>query len=355
MSARALERLIAWFNIAYQVGLDFTKRIFPAMAPWLEQTDERRTATSPSQNTLKLPNIDRTIKLPDGRDLSCAKYGASEGPVIFHFHGFPGSRLEGSLYHDAATALGIQVLTVDRPGVGLSSPHPNRSPRTFADDVQYLAQHLDLKSYAVMAISGGGPYALAYAHAHPEGLKAVALVAAMGPHDVSRKGMSWANRILFHGFQHYPRVMGFLVPYYVRRVASLSEDVIVDAVRKLQDPSIPLWLKPKPREMKVLIYEKVMRTFWRSSREFSRQGFQVYCDEGRILTSNQGFKSGGLRDEIPLRLWYGTEDANLGAQMGPRIASGLGRHATLRMEDEGHASLVVNRAEDVLRDLKQFL
>jgi len=41
--------------------------------------------------------------------------------------------------------------------------------------------------------------------------------------------------------------------------------------------------------------------------------------------------------------------------MGPRVGERLGDTATLRMEGEGHASLVVNKAEDVLRDLKQFL
>ena len=306
-------------------------------------------------NSFKLPNLDRKITLPDGRDLSYAQYGATAGQVVLHFHGFPGSRLEGALYHDAAVKLGMQVLTIDRPGVGLSSPHRDRSTLTFAEDVQCLANHLDLRSWAVMGISGGGPYALAYALLQPAGLQAVALVAAMGPHDINRSGMSRNNRVLFFCFAYCLWLVRLFGRLYMRQRGLLTEEMLVEAMPKLQKSRLPQSMKPGPKEMTVLLNENVMRTFWRSSCEFFRQGFETFCEEGRILTSDQGLQLRDLGRDLPVRLWYGKEDANVGPHMGPRVGERLGDTATLRMEGEGHASLVVNKAEDVLRDLKQFL
>jgi hypothetical protein len=37
---------------------------------------------------------DRTIWLPDGRDLGFAEYGAAAGKTLLYFHGHPGARFE---------------------------------------------------------------------------------------------------------------------------------------------------------------------------------------------------------------------------------------------------------------------
>lgn len=320
---------------------------------------KRRVDTTDSakakEASFKLPNIDHTITLPDGRDLGYAQYGSQDGPAILHFHGFPGSRLEGALYHDAALKLGVQVITIDRPGIGLSSPHAQRSTATCVDDVEQLVERLELKRWAVMGISGGGPYALACARFRPVGLRAVALVAAMGPYDVDREGMSRGNRSLFYCFEHYPWLVRFFGRLYMRQRVFLTENMIVEAMPKVQRPWLPQSMKPSSKEMAVLLDENVMRTFWRSSCEFFKRGFEPFCEEGRILTSDQGFKLQDLFDSIPIRLWYGKEDANVGPHMGLRIAEKLGGIATLRMKDEGHAGLFVTTAEDVLRDLMQYL
>lgn len=313
-------------------------------------TDEVKGANG---NAFQLPNLDRIISLPDGRDLGYAQYGAKDGPTILHFHGFPGSRLEGALYHGAANKVGVRVLSIDRPGIGLSSAHLARSTRTFSDDVSYLVDDLELKSWAIMGISGGGPYALACAHSRPPGLKAIALVAAMGPHDISRRYMSVANRILFHCFEHYAWLVRYFAYFSHRQHQVLLEDTVVNAIGKVRGSKMPQSLKPKSREMAVLSDDNVMRTFWRSSCEFFKQGDTAFCEEGRILTSDQGFDPREI--EVPARLWYGKEDVNVGPHMGPDVTERLGDNATLRLEDEGHAGLVVNKAEDILRDLKQLL
>ncbi len=70
-----------------------------------------------------MSNVDKTaltIQLKDGRKLGYAEFGNPKGKPIFHFNGFPGSRLEPLLLEDKIKGKGVRFIGVDRPGLGLS-------------------------------------------------------------------------------------------------------------------------------------------------------------------------------------------------------------------------------------------
>lgn len=77
------------------------------------------TVDSPSSSS-------KTIKLHDGRSLGYAEFGDPDGKSVFHFHGFPGSRLEVKLMSDDASRNGVRLIGVDRIGMGLSDFQPDR-------------------------------------------------------------------------------------------------------------------------------------------------------------------------------------------------------------------------------------
>jgi len=68
----------------------------------------------------------QTIKLKDGRNLGYSEYGDPSGKPIFEFHGNPSSRLGSILFDEAARKLGIRIIGIDRPGMGLSDYKPGR-------------------------------------------------------------------------------------------------------------------------------------------------------------------------------------------------------------------------------------
>ena len=103
------------------------------------------------------------MTLPDGRTLAYTDIGALDGPVAFYFHGAPGSRLELVALDEAFAAVGVRVITADRPGYGGSTPLPGRTTADWADDVAALADHLGVERFAVMGLSSGGPYTVACA------------------------------------------------------------------------------------------------------------------------------------------------------------------------------------------------
>jgi pimeloyl-ACP methyl ester carboxylesterase len=135
-------------------------------------------ATNTSPNT-----TDNILRLRDGRALGYAQYGDPGGPPIFFFHGSPGSRIQRHPDASIARELGARIITMDRPGYGLSDFQPARTLLDWPADVAQLADALGIDHFAAIGLSGGGPYLLACAYAMPDRLCSAIVVSGMGPLD----------------------------------------------------------------------------------------------------------------------------------------------------------------------------
>jgi pimeloyl-ACP methyl ester carboxylesterase len=90
---------------------------------------------------------------------------------VLYLHGSP-----GGYDHAAFTHPSFSTLSVSRPGYLKTPLEVGRTPREQADAVASLLDTLGVDPVTVMAASGGGPCALALAHAHPERVIRVVLV-----------------------------------------------------------------------------------------------------------------------------------------------------------------------------------
>ena len=135
------------------------------------------------------------VKLRDGRMLGYAEYGSPDGKPVFYFHGFPGSRLDWLLTDPDNTAAeqNARIIAVDRPGMGLSDYQRGRKIADWPDDVIELANALQVDSFSVLGISGGGPYAVSCAFGIGDRLARCGIVCGMGPADAPgmKDGVSW--------------------------------------------------------------------------------------------------------------------------------------------------------------------
>ena len=113
-----------------------------------------------------------TVHLADGRALAWTEAGEHSGSPVFSFHGLPGSRFQRHPDGGIARSRGLRLIHVERPGFGLSSPRPGRTLAEWPRDVAALADALGIGRFAVLGISGGGPFALACASLLPERVSA---------------------------------------------------------------------------------------------------------------------------------------------------------------------------------------
>ena len=80
---------------------------------------------------------------------------------------------------DRFKKLGIKLVAIDRPGVGLSTNWENRTMLDFATDVQQVLDYLGVNEFSVQGMSGGGPFALAVAHAFPNRVRRVGIIGTL--------------------------------------------------------------------------------------------------------------------------------------------------------------------------------
>ncbi|TGZ14472.1 alpha/beta hydrolase [Streptomyces sp. S816] len=119
--------------------------------------------------------------LSDGRLLGWAEWGPLDGTPVLLCPGAATSRWLG-FGAGVVEALGVRLISVDRPGLGVSTPAPGRTFSDFAGDVRQLCVRRGLERPAVVGNSQGAPFALACA---AEGV-ASALAVVSGADEVAR-------------------------------------------------------------------------------------------------------------------------------------------------------------------------
>jgi hypothetical protein len=129
--------------------------LFSTLKAWIfgattEPKDLSRYAPDQPCRYILDDSTSATLTLPDGRKMGYAQYGSPTGKAILYNHGFAGSRIEASQHHELCTELGLRLISTDRPGHGWSSPHPGAKLLDWPNDLECLAEHLELESYAVM-------------------------------------------------------------------------------------------------------------------------------------------------------------------------------------------------------------
>ncbi len=280
-------------------------------------------------------------RLQNGRALGCSRVGAPGGKTVLYFHGWPGSRLEATILDGEARSLGIEVVAVDRPGYGLSDFLPGRRITDWPRDIAELADLLGLKTFSVVGVSGGGPYAAACAHALPQRLESVGIVCGLGPPDEpgATRGMAILNRALFFLARKTPRVGGLVFDQlagFLRRNPAL-----------IVSPRLTDGLPEVDRET---LRNSVARdALTGSMAEAFRQGPAGARHDGLLYAQPWGFELEAITTEV--KLWHGELDVNVPVAMGRTVARRIPRCRAEFRPLEGHMSLPFNHAGEILLEL----
>ncbi|MCA9176670.1 MAG: alpha/beta hydrolase [Planctomycetales bacterium] len=129
------------------------------------------------------------VPLCDGC-LQYARFGPADGAPVFYFHGMPGSRLEPALISEEAWAAGVQLIAINRPGIGGSTRQRDRV-LDWPGRVAAVANALGIGEFSVIGVSGGTPFALACAVCLPRRVRRVAIVSGHAPF---RRGLPRGNQ-----------------------------------------------------------------------------------------------------------------------------------------------------------------
>jgi pimeloyl-ACP methyl ester carboxylesterase len=270
---------------------------------------------------------DRTIELRDGRSLGYSEWGDPAGAPVFYFHGWPGSRVEGRLGDEAARETGVRLIAVDRPGMGLSDFQPRRTLVDWPDDVVELAEARGLDRFAVLGISGGGPYAAVCAWKLSDRLSAAGLVSSLAPLAVPGvvSGMGRRNQLSFQLVGQVGvlrRALFTVIGISVRRRPDrVLERGLGTAVDK------PYLERPGVRK---ILAESLAEAF--------RGGSRGPAWEMGLYVRPWGFRVEEIR--TPVYLSHGEQDANAPITMGRYLAATIPECRASFHPGEGHLHFV---------------
>ncbi len=280
---------------------------------------------------------DKTIRLPDGRRLGYAEYGDPDGMPLLFFHGTPGSRLLARFVDAPSRDVGVRVVAPERPGYGLSDVHPKRTILDWAQDVEVLADHLHLERFALMGVSGGGPYVAATAYQLPERVTKAAFVSALGPLTLpaATSGMGSTNRLLLR----LARVAPWAVNLLMRNMARGTNKP--ERFRKQFSRTLP------PVDAATLQRDEVRNQLFADLREAFRNGPSGASWDLVLFARPWGFQLEEI--QVPTSLWHGELDTNVPVTMGRAIAHAIPHCQATFVPGEGHLSLIEAHKDEIFR------
>jgi pimeloyl-ACP methyl ester carboxylesterase len=285
--------------------------------------------------------INQTIKLKDGRTLGFAEFGDPQGKPIFEFHGNPSSRLGSELFDESAKKMGIRVIGIDRPGMGLSDFKPNRKLLDWPDDVIELAEILEIERFPIVGGSGGVPSTLACAHKIPEMLSAVGVL--YGPRPIDGSGA-------MDGWSRTRRVQAFLernAPFWVSR---MGFSMVARMLRNNPEKVLSKTFEELSQSDKVILNDpKIRQQYIDTMCEAFRTGPDGVTLDKILTMKSWGFK---LEDiSIEVHLWHGEADRVVPPAMGHYLAGKIPNCRAKFIPGEGHFSLLPNHAQEILETL----
>ncbi|MBO6576819.1 MAG: alpha/beta hydrolase [Rhodothermales bacterium] len=251
------------------------------------------------------------MTLSDGRALAYQTLGDPAGDPLFFFHGTPGSRLGFSQEDRIAQMPGICLVLPDRPGYGLSDPHPGRTLLDWAEDVRELADHLGYTSFLVGGESGGGPHALACAYRLADRVTKAVILSSPCPANLpgatsgaklgSRLGL-WLDRVA-------PGLAKRLVESYAASFKRNPDGFINMLSRRMAEP-----------DRAMLADGAVRAAIKRDLAEAYRQGGQANAQDGRLAMANHDWGFSLREIPVPVFSWHGREDTLVSVHMAAHLA-----------------------------------
>lgn len=227
----------------------------------------------------------------DGRRLGWTETGPASGVCVVYFHGALGSRLERPLTTEECDALGVRLITIDRPGHGLSDRDRNGTPLTFAQDLAAILDDSEIERTLLLSHSGGGMYALACCAALPGRVAGAAIVSGIAPTHDSARTKAMARRVW--RTHHLARKRPWLLRMEMHGHVLVFRHAPGYGFRAVGEPAVTA--DPAFRER-----------FRRALFEGARSGVNGFVDDVRRMSTNWGFDLGAIG--CPVLWWHGDRD-----------------------------------------------
>lgn len=274
--------------------------------------------------------ISRVVTVTSGQRFGVVEYGDPTGYPILALHGAPASRLMFEVADAPARELGLRLIAFDRPGYGLS---PRDYGATLPSRTAIFAEIPDamhIERFAMIGVSGGGPYAVALAAALRDRVTALGLISPLGPvADVASRSspdpvrLSMAHRAFFLDLPRHPWVL--------RANAEIAMRSFRAAPRFFSNAfvhALPV------SDRATLAREEVVTSIIDMTLEATNNGIGGGIADLEIYAEPWHVDYAAIT--APTRLWQGTEDTIVPSEATFRLANMIPGCELKRVHGGGH-------------------
>jgi len=243
--------------------------------------------------------LEGTVRVRSGRKLGIAEFGTPDGQPIIWFHGTPGARRQiPEEARKLADARGLRIVGIDRPGVGLSTPHLYHDIFDFVPDLEMVVDQLGIERFAAIALSGGAPYAMAAAAGLPGRVPAVGIlggvVPSVGPDAPPGGWVGFATR--------FRSVMPL-----IRHPSGVFLTAAVRLLKPLGPQALQLYARvTPPGDREVLLRPDVSEMFLDDLTDNGGRSMRALVADGILFTRDWGFAPHEI--DAPIWWWHGDAD-----------------------------------------------
>ncbi len=296
--------------------------------------------TASTSRSLTSPRLEGTFAVGDRR-LSFAEFGNPRGRAVLWMHGTPGARRQvPEPARLAALELDLRIVGIDRPGIGRSTPHRYTCIRDFAGDVEPLLDALGIDDFAMIGLSGGGPYVLGCAHAMPQRLQVAGLIGSVAP--------TCGPDAVSGGPVALTRTLGPLLTT-LRLPLSFALTTAAWVGRPVAGRALDLYarLNPEP-DRRMLARPEFRAMFLDDLLHGSKLGLRAPIDDLILFGKDWGFALGDV--SVPVHVWHGDADHIVPFEHGQHLVARLPDAQLHRIAGESHLG-GLGEAETILHTL----
>ncbi|MGV9823949.1 MULTISPECIES: alpha/beta fold hydrolase [unclassified Gordonia (in: high G+C Gram-positive bacteria)] len=291
------------------------------------------------------PKIEGSIAVEDGRGghrrIGFAEYGCPSGRPFVWLHGTPGARRQiPTEARRHAETCGIRLIGLDRPGVGSSTAHRYQRVYDFVDDLTQVVDALGVNEFAVIGVSGGGPYALATAHALGPRVCAAGVVGGVAP--------TVGPEAIAGGVVGVTRHLAPLVSVAGAPVGRTISTALRFA-RPIAEPCIMLYGRFSPVADRELLARPEFRAmFLDDLLNGGSHRMEAPFTDVVVFARDWGFRAADV--STPVRWWHGDHDHIVPFAHGEHVVSLLPDAKLFTLHGESHLS-PFGMATEVLDEL----
>lgn len=246
------------------------------------------------------PRYEGRVTVGGDRVLGIAEFGAPHADQnVVWFHGTPGARRQiPEPARQLADKLGVRIIGIDRPGVGMSTPHRYGAMVDFVDDLELAMDRLGVERFSTVGLSGGAPYALATAFALRDRVPTVGILGGVVP--------AAGEEAIDGGLVSLATRFRPLLPLMVEPLGAMLQSV-ARLARPIGTPFLNLYARSSPpADREVLTADEHREMFLDDIYNSGRRGMRAALLDAILFARPWGFSVREVHQ--PVTWWQGDDD-----------------------------------------------